>query len=244
MLKPSLWKHPITGGLGGFGLAAILLISVPALVDAVQAQGTGKPDQVIPQATMTAQQRDAVYKPDASWDGKGAGPASQSDLESFHDYSLFWLGSSFASYNLQWAGHIQYDAPADIPNGRPWDAVTLIYGRCTPPDGATQCAAPVTIHIKPICAARPEIVAESVKRGQLETRPSGVQVQYFKDGHAMVWTGNAVVDITVTARPQTTEDAIRALVPIGHSTPPTNPPDFSGCAPVDLERDQILPSAP
>ena len=249
MLKRVLSKRPVAGGFIGFGLTLVLAIAVPVLVTAVQADASpGKAGTFAPRATMTAEQRDAVYQAGPVWDGKGTGPASETDLENFQDYSLFWLGSTFGGYNPQWAGRTQYDAPADIPNARPWDAVTFIYGRCTPPSGASHCAAPITVHIQKVCAVRPEIVAEAVKQSPLETLPSGAQVQYLKDGHAMLRTGDVVIAISAIAVPELTENAIAALSPLGqsavHGLTPTVAPDFSRCDPVDFNRDRILTSTP
>lgn len=185
------------------------------------------------------------YRPGPAWDGRGKGPMTQADVESFGDYPLFWLGDSFAGYNLQWVGRVQYDAPPDIPNARPWDAVTFIYGTCTPSDGQTRCAAPITVHVRPGCAVRPEMIADRVRAGGLETVRGGAQVHRFSDGHVVLWGNGVSVSIQAPGMPDLVDQAMLALRGLGRAAAigagePIPAPDFSGCPPLDLEAQRIV----
>lgn len=231
----------------GFGLTMALAVAVP-LINRTEAQSPNpRPSSTVvaPQATMTAQERAERFQAGQPWDGIGPlGSLMQEDLETFTDLPVFWLGDQFGGYNLQWIGRVKYDPPTNAPNARSWDAVTLVYGTCTPAKGYERCPVPAGLHIHPVCSIRPEVVAAAVKDGPLQTLGGGALLQRFRDGHVMLWTGDVVIDMNVLGNPDLIDEAVSALAPVGVSSnrglSPSMAPDFTQCQPIDMQRDQII----
>lgn len=149
---------------------------------------------------------------------EGHGPFSAEELKAFSEFPLLWLGESFAGYNLQWAGHIERGEPGARDA---WNAVTFIYGTCTPYDETEpSCPAPVTVHVRPACSVTPSSILPGVVRSTERVR-GGAELVRFRDGHVMLWTGDVSVEIHLLARPEAVDEAIAALRGLGAgATPP------------------------
>ena len=212
--------------LGGFFVVSVLVSSVTA-DDPGKPRGRGAPEPI---GIMTSQERSERFKPGKPWDGVGQGGLSELALEDFPDYPVFWLGASFAGYNLQSVRHVKYSAPA---GARGQDRLTFIYGDCVPADGATRCAVPAQLHVQPACSVLPEWVAEGAKAGRLQTLAGGAKLQRFADGHLVIWTGEVMLDITVAADPPLVNRALAELRGAGRNRLAKGavlpPPDFSVC---------------
>lgn len=192
--------------------------------------------QPAPRPTMTPEQRTQQFQPGPPWTGRGdgSGRLGRTEIDSFAEYPLFWLGESFAGYNLQNVEHVKQDAPLGASPQHPQDVVHVEYGVCTAPSGRDACFVPASVQIRPICAVRPDDVADFVKAGPLEKIRGGAQLQRFGDGYVMIWTGRvsihleAMVDRGLIAnainelRGAGTNNGLRA----GSNLPA---PDFSGC---------------
>jgi hypothetical protein len=188
-----------------------------------------------PPGIMTAQQRAERFQAGLPWDGRGVGALDENAVNSFTRYPLYWLGTDFGGYNLQAVNDLRYDAPANIPNARAQDSISMAYGTCTPAPGTGRCLAPITIHIQPICLVRPEIIAPEAKASpNLENLRGAALIQHFTDGHVRVWTGTVTIYLSARANPGLITAALarlegtglnRAITP--SSTLPA--PDFSAC---------------
>jgi hypothetical protein len=183
--------------------------------------------------TLPPEERGRYYHPGPPWDGKGKGPMTQAQLEAFSDYELLWLGQSFAGYNLQWVGHLR-GGPGD--DGAPaWDAVTFIYGTCTPYSAEEpSCPAPITIHVRPLCALTPERVGQGVRASGVEVVRGGARLLRFRDGHVILWTGNVSVEVHLIGAPERIDEAVQALRGLGPLTTvregqPLPAPAFASC---------------
>lgn len=222
----------------GAGLAFATLTGLQAASPGAMGRGGDSPQ---PQATMSPQDREAMFGPGDSWDGGAAADKmGRAELEAFAPFPLYWWGEDHDGYRLQSARHVSYEAPADIPNGRDWNAVTFIYGACTPDDGEDRCPVPAALHVHSICALRPEMIPNFMKSGPEVQLDGGAILQPLTNaGQAIVWTGSASIDVHYLADPDSIVDATRALRPISGAEPLASP-DLSGCEPLDLEAEGIL----
>ena len=202
-------------------------------------------DDALPQSTMSPAERAAWFQPGEPWSGDGdTDSLSEQELSSFSAYPLFWLGPSYDGYNLQWVGHVKYDAPKGVPSSRGSDVVTLVYGDCTPVEGANRCASPITVHVRPVCHIVPEMVAEMAKDGPLRTGEGGAITQDFRDGHTMTWTGDVAIEVHLVYNPDVNGSAPDDLRPLGlaerNGTTADQVPNFEKCGAVDFEKEKIL----
>ena len=211
-------------------LAFMIVSSAIHVADADQpgkARGRVQPE---PRPVLSSQIAPDRFRPGKSWDGVGRGGLDQNAIEGFSGYPLFWLGEVFADFNLQAALHVRYSAPEGAKAG---DRVTFIYGECVPVRGSQQCAVPAQVQVQPACAVLPAWIEEGAKAGPLQNLAGGAKLQRFADGHAMVWTGEIVVEITVAANPSLLNRAIAELRGAGRNkhTPGQSLPaaDLSGC---------------
>lgn len=219
---------------GGMIIAFVAAVVTVLLVSrAVAGEQARPPSSRRP--TLSAEERAKRFQPGPAWDRVGKGSMGQEDIETFSDYSLLWLGETFAGYNLQRVERSTYA-------GR--DEVTLIYGTCILPEeprGAdglplrrVACAAPVTVHVEPNCQTRPEGLAPGVRKGPPETVRGQGQLQRFGDGHVRLWTERVSIFIDTTADPALVDQAVQQLRGVGR-TAVVGPgsglgiPDFSGC---------------
>jgi hypothetical protein len=209
----------LPGGLGrlaAIGLVGLVLGGAAAGVSRGLADRLNKAAAPGPVAvpTLAPEERGRYYHPGPPWDGRGKGPMTQAQLESFGDYELLWLGDSFAGYNLQWIGHMQA-GPSD--DGAPgWDAVTFVYGTCTPySQEEPSCPAPITLHVRPLCTLLPERIAQGVRASTVETVRGDARLLRFRDGHVIVWTGNVSVELHLLGAPERIGEAVQALRGVG-----------------------------
>lgn len=140
------------------------------------------------------------YGPGPAWDGKGGGRWSehrmtQRDLERFGDYPLYWLGESFAGYNLQ-----QVDRIA---------GVFFAYGECK----VTPCHHPASVQVRSSCdEPRPELVMGSLTSPRtLTTARGGALVVRYGDGHVHLWTGRASISIYAHGDKEQIAEAVEQL---------------------------------
>ena len=170
---------------GGFrnllGLAAILFFGAIAAVAFVLLDDRVRSPQGPPGSAI----------PGEPWDGKGKGGISQSEADSFDDYSLFWLGPEYGGLNLQ---SIVLNSPA-TPGV---DEVYFVYGSCVLSDGPGRrsCAAPGHMYVRPLCSVLPKDVAfgagEPVRGGGI------VVYNPTPGGSGLVWTGDVVIGFGFT----------------------------------------------
>ena len=104
---------------------------------------------------------------------------TQRDLERFGDYSLYWLGESFAGYNLQSVDRMQ--------------GVFFAYGECI----VTPCTHPVSVLNESVCKdPRPEqIMDHPTSPRTVGTARGGARVVRYGDGHIQMWTGRTRLSI-------------------------------------------------
>jgi hypothetical protein len=198
---------------------------------------------------MTAAEQAARFQTGPTWQGRGKSGLSQQQAETFTDYPLFWLGESFAGYNLQGIVRAKYDPPAGIPpqfaHGE--DVVAFFYGTCTPESSdpeLNRCAVPAQVMTRPICAVRPEQILPTLRAsGPAQTVRGGAQLHQGLEGHAMLWTGKVSVQVITMADPTLVTQGIQQArsvgagqagmpaIQAGQSLPP---PDFSSCPPVTM----------
>ncbi len=190
--------------------------------------------------TMSAEEREKRFHPGPPWQGKGNDQGiSQAEAEKFADYPLFWLGESFAGYNLQSIVRQKYTPPPGIPTHEAMDSVGFAYGDCTIQAGSRSCPTPLVVMIEPACLVRPEGLANGASDGSLESVRDRAALQRFADGHARLWTGQVSITLDAPANPTLVDRMIQELHGVGlnravEAGTPLPAPDFSGCPPVDV----------
>jgi hypothetical protein len=209
----------------------IVSVTLAAFGGAFIAAGTIFPsrDQTAPAPVAAAQaatvKPDVLalrYRPGPQWTG-GAGRSdslTHDQIDAFAEWPLFWLDTTFASYNLQ---NVIQD------KGR----MIFLYGICTP-DSAGQCYPPVQMYSAPVCSVVPERVAVIVRAGPVETVRGGALLQRFVDGHVEIWTGEVRISISTPVDVSLITAAIGQLRLVRASAESGEgadlpPPDFSGC---------------
>lgn len=224
-------------------LAAVIVFLMVACGGAGLTQNTGsKPivENPIAPPTLSAEEREARFHPGPPWQGKGNDQGiSQQEAENFADYPLFWLGESFAGYNLQSIIRQKYTPSPPIPSHEAMDSVGFSYGDCTIQPESSSCPVPIVVMIEPACLERPEMIADMAKAGPLETVRGGARLQRFHDGHARLWTGQVSIFLDATADPALVDRMVQELHGIGlnrevQAGTPLPAPDFSGCPPIDV----------
>ena len=117
----------------------------------------------------------------------------------FQEFSIYWLGEDFGGLPLKQI--IRYEYAGDATNTiypTSEDFVAFEYGDCQIPPGAEGgCALPLVVEIDPYCDVPPERISDGVTAAGLTTL-GGAQVQWFKDGHVRVWTGDVSIGIFAT----------------------------------------------
>lgn len=190
--------------------------------------------------SMPAEEREKRFHPGPPWQGKGNDQGiSQEEAENFAEYPLFWLGESFAGFNLQSIIRQKYTPPPPIPSHEAMDSVGFSYGDCTIQPGSSSCPVPFVVMIEPVCLVRPEMIADMAKSGPLETVRGEARLQRFHDGHARLWTGRVNIFLQAPAGPALVDRMIQELHGFGinralQAGTPLSAPDFSGCPPVDV----------
>ncbi len=236
-------RRPIFRSILAGNLAALIVFLMVACGGGDPAQDSGsKPNVENPSGppTMPVAERQKRFHPGPPWQGKGNDQGiSQAEAENFADYPLFWLGESFAGYNLQSIIHQKYTPPPGVPAHEAMDSVGFSYGDCTIPPGSTSCPAPLVVMIEPACLERPEGLANAVKDGPMESVRGGAQLQRFADGHARLWTGEVSITLDAPADPALVDRMVQELHGIGlnravEAGTPLPAPDFSGCPPVNV----------
>lgn len=175
-----------------------------------------------------------MFHPGPEWNGSKDGYGiSQTEARNFQDYSLFWLGESFAGYNLQAIVHYTYTPTGNTPSYEAMESVTFGYGVCDVPEDATGCPVPVVVAIEPICMSLPETIADHVLADSKIKKVRGeADVLEFRDGHLRVWTGDVSVFIDAPANPALAREMLDSLAGLntdlqrGDSLPAG---DFSSC---------------
>lgn len=151
--------------------------------------------------------------------GESESPASTSELtaaESYDDYALYYVGSSFGNLPLTSAA---LGPGSGTDRKRAWD---FIYGDCTPSGGdAPSCAPPLDVQNWSICtrfpARYPGPTPETTTVHGAETLPAG--------GGLDVYTGQTTVVIFGANKSQ----VIRSLIPVGDDAGPNKlPPPAPG----------------
>jgi hypothetical protein len=78
--------------------------------------------------TLTAEERAELFRPGDVWAGRGVQGLSELDAASFDEYPVFWLGPSFAGYNLHVILREQYDPETPALAYEAMNAVGLATG--------------------------------------------------------------------------------------------------------------------
>ncbi|MDP9373618.1 MAG: hypothetical protein M3Q65_14435 [Chloroflexota bacterium] len=234
-------RHPVLGlALAGVAAATfVFLLLSDVRMGLAQPPGPrpGSTDTPWTPPTLTARERAERFQPGPPWQGKGKRGIAQQEAEVFTDYPLFWLGGSFAGYNLQAIVRERYTPPAGVPARYAADGVTFIYGDCKIPAGAHACPVPISITVQPACMKRPDLLAEGMKAGPMETARGGAQLQRFRDGHVRLWTGRVTIYVDAPVDQARTGDLVRELRGINTTARAGDHlpgPDFSGCPPLDV----------
>ncbi len=224
-------------------LAALMIFLMVACGggDPIQDAGS-KPNVENPSElpTMPVAEREQRFHPGPPWQGKGNDQGiSQAEAENFADYPLFWLGESFAGYNLQSIVRQKYTPPPGVPAHEAMDSVGFSYGDCTIQPGSQSCPAPLVVMIESACLEQPERLANAVKDGPMESVRGGAQLQRFHDGHVRLWTGQVSMFLMAPADPSLVDRMVQELHGIGINRAalagtPLSAPDFSGCPPIDI----------
>lgn len=224
-------------------LAAVIVFLLVACGGAGQEQEAGSIPAVENQSgppPMPAEERQKRFHPGPPWQGKGNDQGiSQEEAENFADYPLFWLGESFAGYNLQSIIRQKYTPPPPIPAHEAMDNVGFSYGECTIHPESNSCPAPLVVMTEPACLNRPEGLANRVKDGSMEIVRGGAPLQRFSDGHVRLWTGQVSIFLDAPADPALVDRMVQELHGIGinraaQAGTPLSAPNFSGCPPVDV----------
>jgi len=160
------------------------------------------------------------------WTGQGAQGISQAEAERFQGFALYWLGPSFAGYNLQ----------AILSTG---DEVIFIYGSCTRPRGSDGgCSLPLQVHAEPACSVPPELATQFAFRGppqQFRGQALIVrrEVAAMGEATARIWTEDASIWLDIPIAPERLEEALQALAGLNraHIGPGDElpPPDLGAC---------------
>jgi hypothetical protein len=189
--------------------------------------------QVIPRKTPSPEELAEKFKPGKPWDSSDP---SEAEARRFADYPLFWFGSSIRGYNLQRIGHSRYTTLwGDVR-----DEYSFVYGQCERDPGQRDggCQAPAFINVQPVCAIKPEDVAQ--QKGPdgnpigIETIGAGALLHRSGDGAAAIWTGQVRLTIGIVSQDGRVTDAdLAQLRGLGRNTFPQGgqlpPPDFSAC---------------
>jgi hypothetical protein len=244
---PAIWIIFLTGL--GCAVASIITSQVVTGQPGQQpppAQGRQPaPGQVTTRTPMTTVERLARFQAGDPWRGQGKTGLTQQQVDTFPDYRLFWLGESFAGYNLQGIVRAKYEPPSAIPpqyaHGE--DVVSFVYGTCKPDPGFSRCVVPAQVQVRPICVVRPDHILPTAKVGAPQATRSSAQLQRLPEGSVILWTGRVSVQVTVSADPTLVDQAVAQLrtVGAGQASLPTigagqalPPPDFTGCPSVTM----------
>lgn len=177
--------------------AAVIVFLMVASIGVGLAQDAGSKPNIenpIEPPPMPAEEREKRFHPGPPRQGKGNDQGiSQEEAENFADYPLFWLGESFAGYNLQSIVRQKYTPPPGIPAHEAMDSLGFAYGDCTIQPESRSCPVPLVVMVEPTCLERPEWLANGVKDGSVESVRGGAQMQRFHDGHVRLWTGKVSI---------------------------------------------------
>lgn len=132
------------------------------------------------------------------------------DARAFTEFDLYWLGEDFMGHRLRGIYRTVYNPPPPIPDEVVTDSVSFIYGECIPVEAEERsCAIPLAIHVNNYCTRQlSDIVLMSGEEMVLER---GVPAKIKSDGGAILWTGNAAVDLSITHGSLDTESVIASL---------------------------------
>ena len=165
--------------------------------------------------------------PGPEWTGQGAQGISQAEAERFEGYALYWLGPSFAGYNLQ----------AILSVG---DEVIFVYGTCTIPRGSDGgCALPLEVHVEPACKIPPNLATQFAFPGPPQQFRGDAlivrrEVVEMGEATARIWTEDASIWLNIPIAPERLEEALQALAGLNraHIGPGDElpPPDFTPCS--------------
>ena len=173
--------------------------------------------------------------PGDPWDGTPRYGLSQQEAETFQDFPLFWLGPSFAGYNLQGIVHQVAEMPPPGPHAT-GNQATLVYGTCKLSGGREPSCSPLPLILEelPVCEEGAFLPAvEPVRGGALMRR---VEEHGGEPAvGAQIWTGRTMIIVLAYALPSRIDEIVDRLeslsaeegIAAGYSLPP---PDFSACS--------------
>jgi hypothetical protein len=144
------------------------------------------------------------------------------DARAFREFPLYWVGERFGEWDLSSIVRQQHGDQ---------DTVTFVYGRCeVEPGVAGDCPPPLSIRIEPYCSARPELISDAVKQGEVFAF-RGAQAQRMT-GHLRIWSGD--ISVSLFGEEDVVMQAAQVLRPIDAPDqdspyPDLLPPDPSGC---------------
>lgn len=140
--------------------------------------------------------------------GQGEGPQgdvrvefSRDDVAQFAEFELYWLGDSFAGWDLNRIQREKRDLPPDVaeqierqgqvPAGP--DYVSTIYGTCDTSQGEGRCAPPLQIQVWDACNRNLSMYPDDMHLRELTVR--GVPAATFGRGRLELYTGAVTVVI-------------------------------------------------
>ena len=153
------------------------------------------------------------------------------DARAFQEFPIYWVGERFGEWGLSSVIRYEYEPPAGSTRESAESTVVFIYGRCEIEPGVEGgCPPPLSIRIEPYCGARPDLVSDVVKQGEVFPF-RGAQAQRMI-GHLRIWTDD--VSISVFGEEDVVTQAAQELRRIDASDqnppyPDLPPPDPTGC---------------
>lgn len=116
----------------------------------------------------------------------GGDPDGLTRARSFHAFTLYYAGDSFAGHDLRFAG---LGPGSGSGLGRAW---SFIYGDCTPPAGEGGCSPPLEIQNWSICARFPALYGPPAPP---TSTLDGAETLRIGGGGLDVYTGRTTVAI-------------------------------------------------
>jgi hypothetical protein len=157
------------------------------------------------------------------------------DARRFDEFSLYWLGESFAGLPLAEISRRVYDpSPGTALELSRENSVNFFYGDCQPrPDQETGCPIPLWLKVEPNCARSTTFTPDAFPIGEARTI-AGVPARYLDEGHVVLWTEDVTITIGSLGREAIPAlDAAGSLEPLVGSDASVNdvlpPPDMSSC---------------
>lgn len=221
--------------LAPFGAAAVAFVVGCGAAMAFSTLREGGDDSEVLPTQLSQDEVSSRFAPGNSWNGVGSGNWSMAAAEEFADFPLMWLGSELEGYHLRAIDRYQYSGPENLPAQQRGNVVIFGYGDCVVDKTAEHptCPEPLAVRIEPSCVVRPDAVSQTVALSRDNAR-GGAELVKFRDGHATLWTGRAMITVQAPGQPALVDAAVVALRGLGRSVESVAgadlaEPDWKGC---------------